>query len=91
MADYVSVQLLAFDFASRIYAYKCLAQGLKKSVTGFSYFTRHYLDPCSATRICTHFMDDIGNAVTNFEQLLPSLREILTCVRQSGLKLSSEE
>ena len=28
MADDVSVQLLAFNFASRIYAYKCLAQGL---------------------------------------------------------------
>ena len=24
-------------------------------------------------------MDDIGNAVTNFDQLVPSLREILLC------------
>ena len=36
-------------------------------------------------------MDDIGNAVTNFEQLVPSLREIFTCIRQSGLKLSPEK
>ena len=36
-------------------------------------------------------MDDIGNAVTNFEQLVPSLREIFICIRQSGLKLSPEK
>ena len=91
MADDVSVQLLAFNFASRTYAYKCLAQGLNKSVTGFSSFIRHYLDPCLASRNCTQFMDDIGNAVTNFEQLVPSLREIFICIRQSGLKLSPEK
>ena len=91
MAEDVSVQLLAFNFASRTYAYKCLAQGLNKSVTGFSSFIRHYLDPCLASGNCTQFMDDIGNAVTNFEQLVPSLREIFTCIRQSGLKLSPEK
>ena len=36
-------------------------------------------------------MDDFGNAVTNFEQLVPSLREIFICIRQSGLKLSPEK
>ena len=91
MADDVSVQLLAFNFASRTYAYKCLAQGLNKSVTGFSSFIRHYLDPCLASGNFTQFMDDIGNAVTNFEQLVPSLREIFICIRQSGLKLSPEK
>ena len=66
MADDVSVQLLAFNFASRTYAYKCLAQVLNKSVTGFSSFIRHYLDPCLASGNFTQFMDDIGNAVTSF-------------------------
>ena len=91
MADDVSVQLLAFNFASRTYAYKCLAQGLNKSVTGFSSFVRHYLDPCLAADICTQFMDDIGSAVTNFEELIPSLRKIFECIRNSGLKLSPEK
>ena len=76
MADDFSVQLLAFNFASRTYAYKCLAQGLNKSVTGFSSLIRHYLDPCLASANCTQFMEDIGNAVTNFDQLVPSLRII---------------
>ena len=73
MAEDVSVQLLAFTFASRNYAYKCLAQRLNKSLTEFSSFIRHYLDPCLASRNCTQFMDDIGNAVTNFEQLALTL------------------
>ena len=94
MADDVSVQLLlelCFEnFASRTYAYKCLAQGLNKSVTGFSSFIRYYLNQCLASGNCTQFMDDIGNAVTNFEQLVPSL-QIFICIRQSGLKLSPEK
>ena len=46
---------------------------------------------CLASGNCTQFMDDIGNAVTNFEQLVPSLREIFICIRHSGLKLSPEK
>ena len=71
MADDLSVQLLAFNFGSRTYAYKCLAQGLSKSVTGFSSFIRHYLDPCLAADLCTQFMDDIGSALNNFDELIP--------------------
>ena len=88
MADDLSVQLLAFNFGSRTYAYKCLAQGLSKSVTGFSSFIRHYLDPCLAADLCTQFTDDIGSAVNNFDELIPTLSKIFECVRKSGLKLS---
>ena len=88
MADDLSVQLLSFNFASRTYAYKCLAQGLSKSVTGFSSFVRHYLDQCLAANICTQYMDDIGSGVEKFEELVPNLRKIFECIRKSGLKLS---
>ena len=91
MADDLSVQSLAFNFSSRTYAYKCLAQELRKSVTGFSSFIRHYLDPCLAADICTQFMDDIGCAVNNFEELIPTLQKIFSCIRRSGLKLSPEK
>ena len=91
MADEKSIQLLAFSFASRTYAYKCLAQGLSKSVTGFSSFIRHYLDPCLAANICTQYMDDIGSAVKNFDELIPNLRKIFECIRKSGLKLSPDK
>ena len=36
-------------------------------------------------------MDDIGSTVTEFSQLLPSLRKIFDCIRRSGLKLSPEK
>ena len=91
MADDLSVQLLAFNFGSRTYAYKCLAQGLSKSVTGFSSFIRHYLDPCLAADLCTQFMDDIGNAVNNYEEQIPTLKKIFECIRKSGLKLSPKK
>ena len=88
MADPLSVQLLSFNFASRTYAYTRLAQGLNKSVTGFSSFVRSYLDSCLAANLCTQFMDDIGCGVETFEQMVPSLRQIFGCLRKSGLRLT---
>ena len=88
MADPLSVQLLSFNFASRTYAYTRLAQGLNKSVTGFSSFVRAYLDSCLAANLCTQFMDDIGCGVETFEQMVPILRQIFVCLRKSGLRLT---
>ena len=45
MADQRSVEMLAFSFASRTFAYRRLAQGLRRSVSAFSSFMREYLDP----------------------------------------------
>ena len=91
MADDLSVQLLAFNFASRSFAYNCLAQGLNKSVTGFSSFIKHYHGPCLAANICTQFMDDIAAGVNEFEELIPALRKIFDCLRASGLKLAAHK
>ena len=88
MADEFSVQLLAFNFASRTFASNCLAQGLNKSVTGFSSFVKHYLDPCLTANLCTQFMDDIAAGVNNFDEMVPALRKNFDCLRESGLKLS---
>ena len=91
MADDLSVQLLAFNFASRTFDYNCLAQGLNKSVTGFSSFVKHYLDPCLAANFCTQFMDDIAAGVTNFDEMIPALRKIFDRLRELGLKLSAHK
>ena len=45
MADQRSAEMLAFNFASRTFAYKGLAQSLSRSVSAFSSFMREYLDP----------------------------------------------
>ena len=91
MADDLSVQLLAFNFASRRFAYNCLARGLNKSVTGFSLFFKHYLDPCLAANVCTQFMDDIATGVNNFDEMIPALRKNFDCLRESDLKLSAHK
>ena len=44
MADQRSVEILAFGFASRTFAYRRLAQGLSRSVSAFLSFMREYLD-----------------------------------------------
>ena len=91
MADDLSVHLLAFNFASRTFAYNCLAQSLNKSVTGFRSFVKHYLDPCLAANACTHFMDDIAAGPNNFDEMTPALRKSFDCLRESGLKLSAHK
>ena len=89
--DDLSVQLLAFNFALRTFAYKCLAQGLNKSVTGFSSFFKHYFDPCLAANVCTQFMDDIAAGVNRFDEMIPALGKVFDCLRESGLKLSAHK
>ena len=44
MEDQHSVKRLAFNFASKTFAYKILAQCLSRSVSAFSSFMREYLD-----------------------------------------------
>ena len=61
--------------ASRTFAYNCLAKGLNESVTWFSSFVKHYLDPCLAANVCPLCMDDIAAGVNFFEELIPSLRK----------------
>ena len=45
MADQQSIELLAFNFASRTFAYRRLAQELSLSLSAFLSFIREYLDP----------------------------------------------
>ena len=86
MADDKSIQFLLFNYLSQTHAFKCLAQGLAKSVTGFSVFVRNYLYPCLAAGTCTQFMDDTG--VEKFVELVSKLRKIFNCIRKSGLKFA---
>ena len=69
MADQRSVEMLAFNFASRTFAYKRLAQGLSRSVSAFSSFMREYLDPVVKADQCVQYVDDIGIAANNATDL----------------------
>ena len=91
MADQRSVEMLAFNFASRTFAYKRLAQGLSRSVYAFSSFMREYLDPVVKADQCAQNVDDIGIAANNATDLTQNIRAVFKCIRQAGLKLTIEK
>ena len=91
MADQRSVEMLAFNFASRIFAYKTLAQGLSRSLSAFSSFMREYLDPVVKADQCAQNVDNTGNAANNARDLTRNIRAVFMCVGQAGLKLTIEK
>ena len=90
MADQQSAEMLAFNFASRTFAYKKLAQGLSRSVSAFSSFLREYLDPVVKVDQCAQNVDDIGIEAKNATDLTRNLRAVFKCIRQVELKLTIE-
>ena len=88
MADQRSAEMLAFNFASRNFAYRRLAQGLSRSVSAFSSFMREYLDPVVKADQCAQYVDDIGIAANNATDLTRNIRAVFKCIRQAGLKLT---
>ena len=91
MVDQRSVEMLAFSFASRTFAYKRLAQGLNRSVSAFSSFMREYLDPVVKADQCAQYVDDIGIAANNATDLTRNIRAVFQCIRNAGLKLTIEK
>ena len=90
MADQRSVQMLAFNFASRTFAYRRLAQGFSRSVSAFSSFMREYMDPVVKADQCAQDVDDIGIAANNATDLTQNIRAVFLCIRNAGLKLTIE-
>ena len=90
MADQLSVEILAFNFASRSYAYKRLAQGLSISVSAFSSFMREYLDPVVKADQCAQYLDDVGIPANNATDITRNFRAVFKCIRLAGLKLTIE-
>ena len=91
MADQRSIEMLAFNFASRTFAYKRLAQGLSRAVSAYSSFMRDYLDKVIKADQCTQYVDDIGIAANSVTQLIRNIRAVFECIRQAGLKLSIDK
>ena len=91
MADERSMQLLAFNFESRIFAYTRLAQGLSRSATAFSSFIRHHLAADIAADRCSSFMDDICSATKTFEEHHDALDHVFASIGRAGLRLSMQK
>ena len=88
MADQQEIEILAFNFASRTFAYRRLEQGLSRSLSAFWSFIRECLDPVIKADQCAQYVDDIGIAANTPEQLIKNLRAVFQCLRKAGLKLS---
>ena len=91
MADQRSLEMLAFNFASRTFAYRRLPQGLSRSVSASSSFMREYLDPVVKTDQCAQYVDDIGIAANNATGFTRNIRAVLNCIRRAGLRLTIEK
>ena len=91
MADQRSVELLAFNFASRTFAYRRPAQGLSRDLSAFSSFMREYLDTVIKADQCAQYVDDIGIAANTTEQFISNIRAVFKCIRKAGLKLTIEK
>ena len=91
IAEQRSVEMLAFNFVSRTFAYKRLAQGLSKSVSAFSSFMREYLDPVVKADQCGQYVDDIGIAANNATDLTRNIRAVFQCIRNARLKLTIQK
>ena len=88
MADERSIQLLAFNFGSRTYAFKRMAQGLSRSVSAFSSYMRRYLDENIAADECTQYVDDIATGSYTVEKHIHNLEGIFKSIKRAGLRLS---
>ena len=75
MADQRSVEMLEFNFASRTFANKRLAQGPSISVFASSSFMREYLDPVVKADHCAQYVDDIGIAASNATDFTWNIRQ----------------
>ena len=91
MADQQSVEMLAFHFPRRTFAYKRFAKGLSRSVSTFSSCMREYLDPIVKADQCAQYLDDNGIAANNTTNQTRNIRAVFKCIRQEGLKLTIEK
>ena len=91
MADNLSVQLLAFNFGGRTFAFKRLAQGLSRSPTAFSSCVSKHLQSCVASDKCFVYFDDLGSGANDGNTLIDNLEQIFRCIQSLGFKLSIEK
>ena len=91
MVDQRSLEMFAFNFASRTFAYRRLAQGLSRSVSTFSSCMTENLDSVVKADQCDQYVDNIGMSGNNATDLIRKFRAVFKCIFQAGLKLTNEK
>ena len=88
VADEQQIQLLAFNFGSRTFAFLRIAQGLNRSLSAFNSTVREYLDALVKADKCAQYVDDIGIAANNVDELTLNIEAVFQQIEKAGLKLS---
>ena len=88
VADEQPIQLLAFNFRSRTFTFLRIAQGLNRSLSAFNSTVREYLDALVKADKCAQYVDDIGIAANNVDELTLNIEAVFQQIEKAGLKLS---
>ena len=88
MVDQKSIEMFAFNFAGRTFAYRRLAQGLRLALSAFSNIMREYLHKVIKADQSAQCVDDIGHAANDFDHLITNRRATFKCIQVAGLKLT---
>ena len=83
--------MLTVNFASRIFAYRRLAQGLSRALSAFLRFISEYLDKVIKAELCAQYVDDIGIAANDATQLIHNLRTTFECIRTASIILTKHK
>ena len=65
-----------------------MAQEFSRVLSAFSSFMRVYLDKVIKADQCAQYVDDIGIAANEAEQLINNIRATFQCIQNAGLKLT---
>ena len=90
MADQISIEILAFKFASRTFAYKRLAQRLSRAFSAFASLMREHLDKVIKADQCAQHVDEIVIAANTVTQMIRNIRAVFKSIRKTGLNLNIE-
>ena len=82
MADQKSIEMLAFSFASRTFAYRRLAQRLSRALLAFFSIMRKCLDRIDQSRSMRPI------AANDANQLIKNMRATFECIKEACLKLT---
>ena len=83
--------MLAFNFASRTFAYRRPAQGLSRFVSASSSSLREYLEPAVKGDQDAHYVEDIGIAANTLTDLTRIVRAVFKYLCQAALKPTIEQ
>ena len=91
MADQKPIEMLAFNFASRTFAYRRLSQGLSRVLSAFSNFMREHLAHVINADQCAQYVEDIVIAALDADHLITNPRATFECIREAGLKWTTHK